>query len=70
LIDSNLIEDTLKPGEEHQCGWLKEKFRVSWQIVPTVLGELMSDKDPEKACRVTQAMLEMVKLYHNIAPGL
>jgi predicted 3-demethylubiquinone-9 3-methyltransferase (glyoxalase superfamily) len=49
-------------GEEGQCGWLKDKFGVSWQIVPTVLGELLGDKDPAKAQRVTHAMLQMKKL--------
>ena len=49
-------------GQEEQCGWLKDKYGVSWQIVPAVLGELMSDPDPVKARRVTEAMLKMVKL--------
>ena len=49
-------------GKEVQCGWLKDKFGLSWQIVPTVLGELLSDPDPQKAQRVMQAMLQMVKL--------
>jgi len=49
-------------GKEVQCGWLKDKFGLSWQIVPTVLGELLSDKDAAKAQRVMQAMLKMVKL--------
>jgi predicted 3-demethylubiquinone-9 3-methyltransferase (glyoxalase superfamily) len=49
-------------GKKVQCGWLKDKYGVSWQIVPTVLGELMSDKDAAKSQRVTQAMLKMVKL--------
>ena|ERR1041384_7564450 len=49
-------------GSEVQCGWLKDKFGVSWQIVPTVLGELMGDPDAEKAGRVAQAMLKMIKL--------
>ena len=49
-------------GEKSQCGWLKDKFGVSWQIVPNILGELMSDPDAEKARRVTQAMLKMTKL--------
>lgn len=49
-------------GQEIQCGWLKDKFGLSWQIVPKVLGELMQDKDPEKAKRVMEAMLQMVKL--------
>jgi predicted 3-demethylubiquinone-9 3-methyltransferase (glyoxalase superfamily) len=45
-----------------QCGWLKDKYGITWQIVPTILGQLMSDPDPEKAARVTQAMLKMIKL--------
>jgi predicted 3-demethylubiquinone-9 3-methyltransferase (glyoxalase superfamily) len=49
-------------GEIEQCGWLKDKFGVSWQIVPSVLGELMQDPDPVKSQRVTQAMLQMIKL--------
>jgi predicted 3-demethylubiquinone-9 3-methyltransferase (glyoxalase superfamily) len=49
-------------GQPSQCGWLKDKFGLSWQIVPTILGELLSDKDPQKAARVMQAMLKMVKI--------
>ncbi|MGH7304908.1 MAG: VOC family protein [Candidatus Rokuibacteriota bacterium] len=49
-------------GEEVQCGWLKDRFGVSWQVVPTVLIELLQDKDPERARRVMSAMLEMKKL--------
>ena len=49
-------------GAKGQCGWLKDKFGLSWQIVPTVLGELMSDPDPEKSKRVMNAMLQMKKL--------
>ena len=49
-------------GEESRCGWLKDKFGVSWQIIPSALGELMGDKDPEKAQRVVQAMLKMNKI--------
>ena len=49
-------------GAKGQCGWLKDKYGLSWQIVPTVLGELMSDPDPEKSKRVMQAMLQMNKL--------
>ncbi len=49
-------------GEKGPCGWLTDKFGVSWQIVPTVLGVLMSDKDEKKAARVMQAMLQMSKL--------
>jgi predicted 3-demethylubiquinone-9 3-methyltransferase (glyoxalase superfamily) len=49
-------------GQESQCGWLKDKFGFSWQIVPTALGKLMSDKDPRKTSRVMQALLQMKKL--------
>jgi predicted 3-demethylubiquinone-9 3-methyltransferase (glyoxalase superfamily) len=53
---------TADGGEPGPCGWLKDKYGLSWQIVPTVLGEMMADKDPAKASRVTQAMLRMGKL--------
>lgn len=49
-------------GAQIQCGWLKDKFGVSWQIVPTVLGKMMQDKDPEKTNRVMKAILQMVKI--------
>ena len=49
-------------GETGQCGWLKDKFGVSWQIVPSALREMMSGPDPEKTKRMTQAMLKMTKL--------
>jgi len=49
-------------GQEIQCGWLKDRFGVAWQIVPTVLPEMLQDKDPEKAKRVMAAMLKMIKL--------
>lgn len=49
-------------GHEVQCGWLEDKFGVSWQIVPPVLIELLNDPDKAKAQRVMQAMLKMVKL--------
>lgn len=52
----------LEGGRPDQCGWLTDKFGVSWQVVPSVLEKLMSDPDPVKAARVTQAMLQMVKL--------
>jgi predicted 3-demethylubiquinone-9 3-methyltransferase (glyoxalase superfamily) len=57
-----LWEKLSKGGEEGPCGWLKDKYGVSWQIVPTVLGEMMQDKDPEKSERVMKAMLQMKKL--------
>jgi predicted 3-demethylubiquinone-9 3-methyltransferase (glyoxalase superfamily) len=49
-------------GEKGRCGWLKDKFGVSWQIVPPVLGEMLNDEDDEKSQRVMQAMLQMEKL--------
>jgi predicted 3-demethylubiquinone-9 3-methyltransferase (glyoxalase superfamily) len=49
-------------GEEGQCGWLKDRFGVSWQIVPTELGEILGDPDPERAARATEAMLQMRRL--------
>lgn len=49
-------------GEESMCGWLKDKYGLSWQIIPTALGEMLGDKDPEKAGRVMQAMLKMQKI--------
>ena len=49
-------------GEESQCGWLKDKFGLSWQIVPSVLGQLMNNPDPVKAANVTAALLKMKKL--------
>nr|WP_055509523.1 VOC family protein [Nonomuraea pusilla] len=49
-------------GEESQCGWLKDRYGLSWQIVPRVLGELMSDPDRARAGRVTRAMLGMKKI--------
>ena len=52
----------LEGGAPQQCGWLTDKFGVSWQIVPTILPEMLQDKDAEKTKRVMQAMLKMVKL--------
>ena len=49
-------------GKEVQCGWLKDRYGVSWQIVPTILGELLSGRDAAKRERVLQALLKMVKL--------
>ena len=49
-------------GEEGPCGWLKDKYGLSWQVVPTVLSELLSDADRAKANRVMQAMLKMKKI--------
>jgi predicted 3-demethylubiquinone-9 3-methyltransferase (glyoxalase superfamily) len=49
-------------GEKSRCGWLKDRFGVSWQIVPPLLGEMLNDDDGEKSKRVMQAMLQMSKL--------
>lgn len=49
-------------GEEGPCGWLKDKYGLSWQIIPTALSELLSDPDPEKSGRVMKAMLQMSKI--------
>ena len=49
-------------GEEGPCGWLKDRFGLSWQIVPTALGELLGDPDPERSQRVMKAMLQMTKI--------
>jgi len=57
-----LYQKLSEGGEKQPCGWIKDKFGVSWQIVPPVLGEMLGDKDPEKAKRVMLAMLQMHKL--------
>ena len=49
-------------GEESQCGWLKDKFGLSWQVNPKILGQMLSDPDPQKAKRVMEAMLKMKKI--------
>jgi predicted 3-demethylubiquinone-9 3-methyltransferase (glyoxalase superfamily) len=49
-------------GSESQCGWLKDKFGLSWQIVPSALGQMLGDKDPAKSKRVMDAMLQMRKI--------
>ena len=49
-------------GQEGQCGWLKDKYGLSWQVVPTVLTEMLKDKDPQKSQRVMKAMLQMKKI--------
>jgi predicted 3-demethylubiquinone-9 3-methyltransferase (glyoxalase superfamily) len=49
-------------GQEVQCGWLKDKYGLSWQIVPTILSEMLTDTDPKKSERVMKAMLQMKKI--------
>lgn len=55
-------EKLLEGGEAQQCGWLTDRYGISWQIVPDLLGRLLADPDPVKAARVNQAMLGMIKL--------
>lgn len=55
-------EKLVEGGQEVQCGWLKDKYGVSWQIIPTRLFELLKDSDPARVTRVTEAMLGMKKL--------
>jgi len=57
-----LWEKLSEGGEKQQCGWLKDKFGVSWQIVPVALVEMLQDKNPEKSKRVMAAMLQMDKI--------
>jgi predicted 3-demethylubiquinone-9 3-methyltransferase (glyoxalase superfamily) len=52
---------TSEGGQESECGWLKDKYGLSWQIVPSVMDDTMQDKDPETLARVTQAFLKMKK---------
>jgi predicted 3-demethylubiquinone-9 3-methyltransferase (glyoxalase superfamily) len=49
-------------GKKERCGWLKDKYGLSWQIIPSVLGKLLQGKDPKKAQKVMQAMLQMDKI--------
>jgi predicted 3-demethylubiquinone-9 3-methyltransferase (glyoxalase superfamily) len=58
----DLWEKLSAGGEKGQCGWLKDKYGLSWQIVPAALGEMLGDRDPSKVQRVTEAMLKMSKI--------
>ena len=60
-VDSYWQNLILDGGKESRCGWLKDKFGVSWQIVPTILMELLRDKDPQRSARVMKAMMKMLK---------
>lgn len=57
-----LWEKLSEGGEKGQCGWLKDKYGLSWQIVPTAVGKMMQDKDPEKINRVMKSILQMDKI--------
>ncbi|MEO6151043.1 MAG: VOC family protein [Mucilaginibacter sp.] len=61
-IDDKWAKLTADGGEESRCGWLKDKFGLSWQIIPPILGELMTSKDREKGGRVMNAMMQMGKI--------
>lgn len=57
-----LWEKLTEGGTEVQCGWLKDKYGLAWQITPPILGEMLQDEDPDKAGRVMRAMLQMKKI--------
>jgi predicted 3-demethylubiquinone-9 3-methyltransferase (glyoxalase superfamily) len=57
-----LWEKLSEGGEKSRCGWLKDKFGLSWQVIPSVLGKMLRDKDSEKSQRVMKAMLQMDKI--------
>ena len=61
-VDELWAKLTADGGQESQCGWLKDKFGVSWQIIPKQLGEMIGDKDPVKSKRALDAMLKMRKI--------
>ena len=54
--------EKLSDGKYEQCGWLQDKFGLSWQIIPTILGEMLGDQDPKKSQSVMQAMMQMKKI--------
>jgi predicted 3-demethylubiquinone-9 3-methyltransferase (glyoxalase superfamily) len=58
----HLWEKLSEGGEKSRCGWLKDKFGLSWQVVPSILSEMLGDKDPQKAKRVMNAMMKMDKI--------
>ena len=57
-----LSEKLCEGGEQQPCGWLKDRFGLSWQIIPTALGDALQHKDPEKAKKAMQAMMKMKKI--------
>jgi predicted 3-demethylubiquinone-9 3-methyltransferase (glyoxalase superfamily) len=60
-----LWEKLSEGGEKQRCGWVKDKYVLSWQVIPSVLGKLLQDKNAEKAERVRKAMLQMDKIDVN-----
>ena len=61
-VDDLWAKLTAGGGKPGRCGWLKDRYGLSWQVIPTALGEMLHDKDPVKAKRVTEAMLKMDKI--------
>lgn len=61
-VDELWVKLTADGGQESQCGWLKDKYGLSWQIIPRALGELLGDRDPARARRAMDAMLRMRKI--------
>ena len=61
----DLWEKLSAGGRTDRCGWLEDRFGVSWQIIPTILGQLLGDKDPQRAKHAMQAMLQMTKIDIN-----
>ena len=57
-----LWEKLSEGGQKERCGWLKDKYGLAWQIIPSALGKMLGDKDPEKSKRVMEAMLQMDKI--------
>ncbi len=57
-----LWEKLSEGGEKQPCGWLKDRYGLSWQIIPTALGKMLQDKDPQKSTRVMQAMMQMTRI--------
>ena len=65
-VDEYWDKLTADGGQESECGWLKDKFGLSWQIIPKLLGELLQDEDTDRAGRVMQAMLQMKKIESDV----
>ncbi len=59
---NELWEKLSDGGKEIQCGWLTDKYGLCWQIIPTILSQMLSDKDPQKSQRVMKAMMQMIKI--------
>ena len=64
-VVDELWEELSEGGEQQRCGWLKDKYGLSWQIIPSALGKMLQDKDAEKSGRVMKAMLQMDKIDIN-----